>query len=162
MLKRIKSATNHLLRQKCSCGVNRWKNKKAKEGVAQANTCSGAVWAGSSCPIQQPGRARLVAGWQGSLSHPSPAMASPARPQDRTLHNPAGALRENGPCTCGFHMKLMPSVVSTGRIRQGALVLEGCNKRWRSRHQLAGITHHAGALSPFLLAEYNLLRFSLK
>lgn len=59
MLKRIKSATNHLLREKCSFGVDRQKNKKGKEGIAQANTCSGAVWAGSSCPIQQSGRARL-------------------------------------------------------------------------------------------------------
>lgn len=75
------------------------------------------------------------------------------------------------PCRCTtwkgtmhlwFPEELMPSVLPTGRTRQGALVLEGCNEKWVSIHHPAGITHHADALSPFLLAEYNLLRFPLK
>lgn len=143
MLKRIKSATNHLLREKCSFGVDRQKNKKGKEGIAQANTCSGAVWAGSSCPIQQSGRARLAAGWQGSLSQPSPAMAAPARPWDRRLHSPAGALHETGPCTCGFHMEPMPSVRPTGSLGLGAPVMEGSNLRW-------------GPLSPYITPQVSL------
>lgn len=88
MLKRVESATDHW--GKSAALVQMGKEQKSKAGVAQANTCSGAVWAGSSCPIQLSGRATLVAGWQGSLSHPSPAMASPAQPWDRTLHSPAG------------------------------------------------------------------------
>lgn len=142
-------------RQKCSFGVDRQKNKKAKEGVAQANTCSGAVWAGSSCPIQQPGRARL-----GSLSHPLPA--SPAQPWDRALHNPAGALQGKGPCTWGFHMELMPSVLPTGRPRQRCTCSGGLQQevRIQTSSQQGSLTMQV--LSPFLLAEYNLLRFTLK